>query len=91
MKSTTDSPPNSQRPKLSPKRTPESQPQITISEHGRASVMIIDVETARRALQSPEDHDDAVAAQEAAAAIANGEPTIPLVEIADELGLELPS
>ncbi len=62
---------------------------VIISDHGQESAMILDIKTARRALQALEDYEDAVAAQQAEAAIAQGESTVPLAEIARELGFEL--
>lgn len=63
---------------------------VTITEHGRDSVMVIDVTVARRALEALEDAEDAASAAEIHAAVLSGaEPTIPLEEVARELGLTL--
>lgn len=63
---------------------------VTITEHGRASVMVLDFDIAQKALEALEDAEDAAAADEAAAALARGEETtIPLDEVARELGLTL--
>lgn len=62
---------------------------VTITEHGRESVMILDIEIAQRALRALEDAEDAAAAEEARAAIEAGEETVPLEEVARELGLKL--
>lgn len=62
---------------------------VTITDHGRESVMILDIEFARRALQALEDAEDSVAADEARAAIEAGEETVPFEEVARELGLKL--
>lgn len=62
---------------------------VTITEHGRATVTIMDVELSRRALQALEDAEDAAAAAEAEAAVAAGEGTVSLDEVARELGIDL--
>ena len=62
---------------------------VTITDHGRESVMLLDIEVARRALQALEDAEDVAAAQQAQAAIEAGEETIPLEDVARELGLRL--
>ena len=51
--------------------------------------MILDIEFARRALQALEDAEDAAAAEKAHAAIEAGEETVPLDDVARELGLRL--
>jgi len=62
---------------------------VTVTEHGRETVTIMDAELARRALEALDDADDARAAADALSAIEEGEPTIPLEDIARELGIEL--
>ena len=62
---------------------------VTVTEHGRETVTIMDAELARRALEALEDADDARAAADALSAIEEGEPTIPLEDLARELGIEL--
>ncbi|MEO7146725.1 MAG: type II toxin-antitoxin system prevent-host-death family antitoxin [Terrimesophilobacter sp.] len=62
---------------------------ITITEHGRETVTLLDVELSRRALKALEDAEDAVAAAEAEEAIANGETTVSLEDVARELGISL--
>lgn len=62
---------------------------VTITDHGRESVMVLDVEVAHRALQALEDAEDAAAADAALAAIEAGEETVPLEDVARELGLTL--
>lgn len=63
---------------------------VTITEHGRESVMVIEITVARRALEALEDAEDAATAAEIHAAVLSGvEPTIPLEEVARELGLSL--
>ena len=62
---------------------------VTITDHGRESVMILDIEIAQRALQALEDAEDAAAAAEVHAAIEAGEETVPLEDVARELGLKL--
>ena len=56
---------------------------VTITDHGRETVMVLDVEVAHRALRALEDAEDAAAAIEA------GEETVPLGDMARELGLKL--
>ncbi len=60
-----------------------------ITEHGRESMMLLDVELGKRALQALEDAEDAQAAEEAQAAITGGEPTVSLEELSQELGIPL--
>lgn len=62
---------------------------VTVTEHGRPTVTIMDVELGRRALQALEDAEDAAAAAEAEAAVAAGEETVSLDEVARELGIDL--
>lgn len=62
---------------------------VTITEHDRETVMLLDVELGKRALQALEDAEDVQAAAEAEAAIAQGEPTVSLEEVAHELGIDL--
>lgn len=62
---------------------------VTITDHGRETVAIMDAALGRRALQALEDLEDATAAAEAHAEILAGEPTVSLDEIARELGIEL--
>ena len=62
---------------------------VTVTEHGRETVTIMDAELARRAVEALDDADDARAAADALSAIEEGEPTIPLEDIARELGIEL--
>ena len=62
---------------------------VTITDHGRETVMVLDVEVAHRALRALEDAEDAAAADAAAAAIEAGEETVPLEDMARELGLKL--
>ena len=62
---------------------------VTITDHGRETVMVLDVEVAHRALRALEDAEDAAAADAAAAAIEAGEDTVPLEDMARELGLKL--
>jgi prevent-host-death family protein len=62
---------------------------VTITEHGRETVMLLDIEVAQRALRALEDAEDAAAAAEVEAAVAGGESTVPLEDVARELGLQL--
>ncbi|WP_241249104.1 type II toxin-antitoxin system prevent-host-death family antitoxin [Agrococcus sp. KRD186] len=62
---------------------------ITITEHGRETVVVMDVELSRRALAALEEAQDAAAASEAARAIEAGEETVPLAQLARELGFNL--
>lgn len=62
---------------------------VTITEHGRETVTIMDVELGRRALQALEDAEDAAAAAEAEAGVAAGEDTVSLEDVARELGIDL--
>ena len=62
---------------------------ITITEHGRETVTLLDVELSRRALKALEDAEDAAAAAEVEEAIARGETTVSLEDVARELGINL--
>ncbi|TFB48884.1 type II toxin-antitoxin system Phd/YefM family antitoxin [Cryobacterium tagatosivorans] len=62
---------------------------VTITQHGRDSVVLLDAAVAKRALAALEDAQDAAAADAARAEIDAGEPTIVLDDIARELGIEL--
>lgn len=62
---------------------------VTITQHGRDSVVLLDADVARRALAALEDAQDAAAADAARLEIEAGEASIPLDEIARELGIEL--
>ncbi|SDY54586.1 type II toxin-antitoxin system prevent-host-death family antitoxin [Herbiconiux ginsengi] len=59
---------------------------VTITQHGRGTVMILDVEVGERALAALEDAEDVAAAQ---AALVEDEPRVSLEEIAKELGITL--
>ena len=60
---------------------------VSITEHGRESVILLDAEVAHRALQALEDAQDAAAAAAAEQALQDGEQTVTLDEIRRELGL----
>lgn len=60
---------------------------VSITEHGRETVVLLDAEVAHRALQALEDAEDAAMAAEAERAMLEGEPTVSLEEIRRELGL----
>lgn len=62
---------------------------LTITEHGRETVILMDVALGRRALQALEDAEDAAAASAARAAIQQGESTVSLSDITQELGIDL--
>lgn len=62
---------------------------VTITQHGRDSVVMLDAEVAKRALAALEDVQDVAAADAAMAEIDAGVPTISLEEIAAELGIAL--
>jgi len=62
---------------------------VTITEHGRETVVVMDAALGRRALEALEDAEDARAAREVQAAIDAGEQTVPLEDIARELGFTL--
>lgn len=62
---------------------------VTITDHGRKTVTIMDAELARLALQVLEDSRDAEEAVAALARVENGEKTFSLEEVAAELGIDL--
>jgi prevent-host-death family protein len=62
---------------------------VTITEYGRETVMLLDIETAHRALEALEDAEDGAAAVEVETALARGDGTVPLEDVARELGLTL--
>lgn len=62
---------------------------VVISQHGRDSVVIMEVETARRALDALEEAEDAAAAAAALAELDSGAPTVRLEDLAAELGITL--
>jgi len=62
---------------------------VTITQHGRDSVIILDADVALRALAALRDAEDAASADAARAEIANGESTVSLSDIAAELGIVL--
>ncbi|MFD4180352.1 type II toxin-antitoxin system Phd/YefM family antitoxin [Rhodococcus sp. NPDC058514] len=62
---------------------------VTITQHGRPGVVLMDADTARRALEALHDAEDAAAADAAREAMEAGEPTVSLDEIARELGLSI--
>jgi prevent-host-death family protein len=62
---------------------------VTITQHGRDSVIILDAEIATRALAALQDADDAAAADAARAEIGGGQSTVSLEELAAELGIVL--
>jgi prevent-host-death family protein len=62
---------------------------VTITDHGRKTVTIMDAELAKLALQVLEDFRDAEIAEKRMAAIRHGEPTYTTEELAAELGLDL--
>jgi prevent-host-death family protein len=62
---------------------------VTITDHGRKTVTIMDAELAKLALQVLEDSRDAEEAMAALARIEAGEPTYSLEELASELGINL--
>lgn len=62
---------------------------VTITQHGRNSVVLLDAAVAARALAALEDAEDAAAADAAHREMDAGEASIPLDEIARELGIEL--
>ncbi|MCR6711194.1 MAG: type II toxin-antitoxin system prevent-host-death family antitoxin [Demequina sp.] len=62
---------------------------VTVTDHGRETVTIMDADLSRRALQALEDAEDARAADEARKATLAGAPTVALEDLARELGIEL--
>lgn len=62
---------------------------ITITDHSRPAVVMMNVELARLALQVLEDSRDIEEATRALARIKTGEPTYSLEEVAAELGIAL--
>jgi len=62
---------------------------VTITQHGRASVVLLDAEVARRALEALEEAQDIADAKAAEAEMATGGIPISLEEIAKELGIAL--
>ncbi len=60
---------------------------VSITEHGRESVILLDAEVAHRALQALEDAQDAARAAEAEQSMHEGEETVTLDAIRRELGL----
>ena len=63
---------------------------VTITEHGRETVVLMDAALARRALEALEDAEDAREAAETLARIESGqERTYTLAEVAAELGITL--
>ena len=67
------------------KKTP-----VTITEHGRETVVLMDAELSRRALEALEDAEDAQEAAEILSRIESGqERTYTMAEVAAELGIKL--
>ena len=62
---------------------------VTITDHGRQTVTIMNSELAKLALQVLEDSRDLEIAEERMAAIRNGEPAFTTEELAAELGIDL--
>jgi prevent-host-death family protein len=62
---------------------------VTITDHGRKTVTIMDAELAKLALQVLEDSRDAEEAMIRLKAVEDGEPTFTLEEVAAELGINL--
>lgn len=62
---------------------------VTITDHGRKTVTIMDAELAKLALQVLEDSRDAEEAMKRLKAVDAGEPTFTLEELAAELGINL--
>jgi len=62
---------------------------VTITQHGRGSVVLLDAVVARRALAALEDAEDAALADAALAEIDAGGETVTLEQIAAELGYTL--
>jgi prevent-host-death family protein len=62
---------------------------VTITEYGRETVTILDVDLGRRALEALEDAEDTAAAAEAESALRAGEETVSLDDVARELGIAI--
>ncbi len=62
---------------------------VIITEHGRETVVLLDIELGRRALGALEDAMDAEAAAAAEAETAAGAETVSLEDLAHELGITL--
>lgn len=63
---------------------------VVITEHGRETVVVMDAELSRRALEALEDAEDAQEAADMLARINAGEErTYTMAEVAAELGIEL--
>jgi prevent-host-death family protein len=63
---------------------------LTITEHGRETVVLMDADLSRRALEALEDAEDAREAAEVLARIESGqERTYTMAEVAAELGIKL--
>ena len=63
---------------------------VVITEHGRETVVLMDAELSRRALEALEDAEDAREASEVLSRIESGhERTYTMAEVAVELGLTL--
>jgi len=63
---------------------------VTITEHGRETVVLMDADLGRRALEALEDAEDAREAAEILARIESGqERTFTMAEVAAELGITL--
>jgi len=60
---------------------------VTITEYGRETVTILDVDLGR--LEALEDAEDAAAAAEAESALRAGEETVSLDDVARELGIAI--
>jgi PHD/YefM family antitoxin component YafN of YafNO toxin-antitoxin module len=63
---------------------------VAITEHGRETVVLMDADLSRRALEALEDAEDAQEAAEILSRVESGqERTYTLAEVAAELGLTL--
>ena len=62
---------------------------VTITDHGRKTVTIMDAELAKRALQALEDAVDVAVAEKRLARIRAGEKTYTLEELTAKLGINL--
>ncbi|MFM1927034.1 MAG: hypothetical protein RLZ06_610 [Actinomycetota bacterium] len=62
---------------------------VTITDHGRKTVTIMDAELAKRALQALEDAVDVAIAEKRMARIRAGEKTYTLEELTAKLGINL--